>query len=90
MRAHPRSPLRSRGRVYKSVGAHMEFAARREPPGEGTDLLEVDCITLKYQMALPISYIYTLCILFLYCLMYIIPVLHDVYYSCFPHCTLFP
>ena len=34
----------------KSVVAHMEdreFAARKEPPGEGKDLLDVHCITLK-------------------------------------------
>ena len=38
----------------------MEFRAKRESPGEGEDLLDVDCITLKHQMALPMSYIYTL------------------------------
>ena len=28
------------------------------PPGEGEDLLDVHCITLEHQMALPMSYIY--------------------------------
>ena len=46
--------------VNKSVVAHMDFAARKEPPGEGTDLLDVDCINFKHQMALPMSHIYTL------------------------------
>ena len=46
--------------VYKAVGAHMEFAARRKPPGEGEDLVDVHCITFNNQMALPMSYIYTL------------------------------
>ena len=36
--------------VYKSVVAHMEFAARKEPPGEGKDLLDVDCIIYKAEM----------------------------------------
>ena len=44
----------------KSVLAHMEFVARKEPPGEGEDLLDVDCITFWHQMALPMSYIYIL------------------------------
>ena len=29
----------------KSVVAHMELAARREPPGEGEDPVGVHCIT---------------------------------------------
>ena len=36
------------------------ITATRKPPGEGKDLLYVDCITFKPQMALPVSYIYTL------------------------------
>ena len=34
--------------------------ARREPPGEGEDPVGVHCITFWHQMALPMSYIYTL------------------------------
>ena len=44
----------------KSVVAHMELAARREPPGEGEDPVGVHFITFWPQMALPMSYIYTL------------------------------
>ena len=36
------------------------ITATRKPPGEWKDLLYVDCITFKPQMALPVSYIYTL------------------------------
>ena len=40
--------------------AHVEFRARKEPPGEGEDLLDVDCITLDRKMALPINPVHTL------------------------------
>ena len=33
------------GMFTKSVVAHMELAARREPPGEGEDPVGVHCIT---------------------------------------------
>ena len=48
--------------VYKSVGAQIEDPGDQgqegAPPGEGEDLLDVHCITLEHQMALPMSYIY--------------------------------
>ena len=37
------------------MGPHMEFRARKEPPGKGEDLLGLDCITLDRKMALPIN-----------------------------------
>ena len=36
----------------------VDIRAKKESPGEGKDLLDVHCITLKHQMALPMSYIY--------------------------------
>ena len=35
----------ARSLAKKSVVAHMEIAARREPPGEGEDPVGVHCIT---------------------------------------------
>ena len=34
--------------------------ARTQLPGEGVDFMDVHCITFLHQMALPMSYIYTL------------------------------
>ena len=45
--------------VFKSVVAHM-FTNTIEASGGRKDLLDIRCITFKYQMALPMSYIYTL------------------------------
>ena len=50
--------------VYKNPWLRIwkmeEFAAKREPPSEGKDLLDVDCINFKHHMVLPMSYIDTL------------------------------
>ena len=42
----PQGSFEYRAAAAKFVGPHTEFRARREPPGEGEDLLDVDCITL--------------------------------------------
>ena len=50
-------------RAHVAVVTHMEnrpIRAPTEAAGEGEDLVNVHCITFKYQMALLMSYIYTL------------------------------
>ena len=42
----PQASFEYRAVAAKFVGPHMEFRARKEPPGEGKDLLDVNCITL--------------------------------------------
>ena len=43
----PQASFEYRAVATKFVGPHMEFRARKEPPGEGEDLLGFDSITLE-------------------------------------------
>ena len=51
----PQVSFEYRAVAAKFVGPHMEFRARKEPTGEGEDLLDVNCITLDRKMAQPIT-----------------------------------
>lgn len=43
----PRASFENLAVGKKFMGPHMEFRARKEPTGEGEDLLGFDCITLE-------------------------------------------
>ena len=51
----PRASFENLAVGKKFMGPHMEFRARKEPAGEGEDLLGFDCITLERKMAQPIT-----------------------------------